>query len=45
MPMFRFCLVPMLLLSGLLYSQGTISVDAITAMQVCSNDKAASTGP
>jgi TonB family protein len=43
--MFRFYLVPVLLLPSVLYSQGTISVDAITAMQVCSNDKAASTGP
>jgi TonB family protein len=45
MPMFRFYVVPVLFLPGLLYSQGTISVDAITAMQVCSNDKTASIGP
>jgi TonB family protein len=42
--MFRFCLVPLLLLPGLLHSQDTISVDAITTMRVCSA-KAASTGP
>jgi hypothetical protein len=43
--MFRFCLVPVLLLPGLLHSQGTISVDAITAMRVRHDNKAASTGP
>ena len=33
--MFRFYLLPVLLLPGVLYPQGTISVDAIAAMQVC----------
>jgi hypothetical protein len=43
--MFHFCLVPVLLLPGQLDSQGTISVDAITAMRVCHDSKAASTDP
>jgi hypothetical protein len=43
--MFRFCLVPVLLLPGQLHSKGTISVDAITAMRVCHDNNAASTGP
>lgn len=43
--MFRFYLVPLLLLPGLLYAQGTISVDAITTMRVCSSETAGSTGP
>jgi TonB family protein len=43
--MFRFYLVPVLLLPGLLYSQDTISIDAITTMKVCGIEKAASTDP
>jgi TonB family protein len=43
--MFRFYLLPVLLLPGVLYAQGTISVDAIAAMQVCGKDNAASAGP
>src|ERR1022692_2356956 len=43
-PMARLCLVPLLLVSGLLFAQDTVSVDAISAMHVCS-DKNASLGP
>jgi TonB family protein len=43
--MFRVHLLLSLLLQGLLYAQGTISVDAITTMQVCSSEKVESAGP
>jgi TonB family protein len=43
--MSRFYPMLLLLLPHLLYSQGTISVDAITTMRVCSSEKAASTEP
>lgn len=39
--MYRCCLVPLLLFPGLLHSQETISVDAVNAMHVCSEDKTA----
>src|SRR5271168_2048980 len=48
MAMFRVYLASLallLLLQGLLHSQDTISVDAITAMQVCGSEKATPTGP
>src|SRR5579864_4087378 len=45
MMMRRLCLLFLLLSSGPLYSQGTISVDAVSAMHVCSDKESASGRP
>ncbi len=41
----RFCLAPLLLVSALLFAQDTISVDATSAMHVCSDKNPAASGP
>ena len=45
MIMRRICLLFLLLSTSALYSQETISVDAVSAMQVCSDKNPASAGP
>lgn len=42
MLMLRFCLFFLLLSSGPLYSQDTISIDAVSAMHVCTDKEPAS---
>ncbi|MGA2360122.1 MAG: hypothetical protein ABSF66_14050, partial [Terriglobales bacterium] len=41
----RFCVMPVLLVSAVLFAQDTISVDAVSTMHVCTDKNPGSSDP